>query len=140
MEQVTPAYAKPLPKKDPLNAPFWEHAKAHRFAVQHCPQCNDLRFPATQVCPNCLAEGHDWKVVSGSGTVQYWVHFHRAYWPGFEAELPYNVCAIRLDEGPLVLSNVVRTRPDELRAGMRVQAVFEDVTASVTLPKFARTE
>ena len=58
----------------------------------------------------------------------------------FEAELPYNVCAILLDEGPLVLSNVVRTRPDELRAGMRVQAVFEDVTTSVTLPKFARSE
>lgn len=130
------AYAKPLPKPDPLTAPFWNHAREHKLAVQHCPQCNDLRYPPTQVCPACLAEGQDWKVVSGAGTVLHWVHFHRAYWPGFEAELPYNVCAIRLDEGPILLSNVIGATRETLREGMKVVAVFEDVTADVTLPKF----
>jgi uncharacterized OB-fold protein len=130
-------YAKPLPKPDALTAPFWAHAKARELAVQHCPQCNDLRFPPTQACPACLAEGQDWKVVSGAGVVLHWVHFHRAYWPGFEAELPYNVCAIRLVEGPILLSNVVGVPREALREGMKVRAVFQDVTPDVTLPKFA---
>jgi uncharacterized protein len=134
---MPPAYTKPLPKPDALTGPFWAHARAHELAVQHCPQCGDMRFPPTQVCPRCLSEAQQWKVVSGNGTVLHWVHFHRAYWPGFETELPYNVCAVRLEEGPVLLTNVVGIARESLRTGMKVVAVFEDVTAEVSLPKFA---
>lgn len=136
MNQSTQPYAKPLPRKEPLNWPFWEHAKAHRLAMQHCPRCNDLRFPATHVCPVCLADAQDWKVVSGNATVLYWVRIHRAYWPGFAGELPYTVCAVQLVEGPVLLTNLVGIAHEEIRSGMPVHAVFEDVTAELTLPKF----
>jgi uncharacterized OB-fold protein len=133
---VNVEYKKPLPRKDALNAPFWEHAKAHELAVQHCTACGHLHFPPTPVCPNCLSEAQDWQVVSGRGTVLYWIYIHRAYWPAYEAELPYNVCAIKLDEGPILLSNVVGVDAGGVQEGMKVEVTFEDVTADTSLPKF----
>jgi uncharacterized OB-fold protein len=43
---------------------------------------------------------------------------------------------IKLDEGPMLYSNMVGLSEDEIRIGMRVQAVFDDVTDDVTLIKF----
>ena len=43
---------------------------------------------------------------------------------------------MKLDEGPMLYSNLVRIPPDEVRIGMRVKALFDDVTDQVTLVKF----
>jgi uncharacterized OB-fold protein len=134
---MTESYAKPLPRKDPLAAPFWEHAQEERLAVQRCAKCRDLHFPPTQVCPACLSEEQEWQVVSGRGTVVSWVNFHQAYWTAFRPELPYNVVLVELDEGPRLLSNLVAPPADGIKPGMKVRAVFDKVTAEVTLPKFA---
>ncbi|MEK7353076.1 MAG: hypothetical protein AABZ77_01035 [Chloroflexota bacterium] len=34
------------------------------------------------------------------------------------------------------MSNVIGCKPDEVRVGMPVEVVFDDVTPEVTLPKF----
>ena len=129
------AYAKPLPKIDPVNQRFWDHARDERLAVQRCDACGDVHFPPSPVCPNCLSEDQSWQVVSGRGTLESWVEFHRAYWDGFKDELPYGVCLVRLAEGPLLVSNLVGGDAGA-RLGAPVQVVFEKVTDTVTLPKF----
>jgi hypothetical protein len=68
--------------------------------------------------------------------VLYWIYVHRAYWPAYESELPYNVCAIRLDEGPLLLNNLVGVAVGDVKEGMKVRVTFEDVTPEISLPKF----
>jgi uncharacterized OB-fold protein len=77
-----------------------------------------------------------WKPVSGKGTLFSFVVFHRPYHPGFKGDLPYNVSLVELDEGPRLLTNIVGIANDELRVGMSVEVVFDDVTEAVTLPKF----
>lgn len=131
-----PGHAKPLPAPDPLSAPFWEHARRHRLAVQHCEDCGDQHFPPSPVCPACLSDRQEWRAASGLGTLVSWAVFHRAYWPGFLPDLPYPVCLVRLDEGPLLVSNFRGGVPEGVRAGMRLRAVFDDVTDAVTLPRF----
>lgn len=126
-------YAKPLPDITPLTAGFWEHARNGKLAVQVCKNCGDVHFPASPVCPACLSDDQEWRPVSGRGTLESWVEFHRAYWPGFQGDLPYRVCLVRLDEGPLLLSNLVG---EDGAIGDVVHAVFEPVTDEVTLPKF----
>jgi len=70
------------------------------------------------------------------GTVWSWCVFHRAYFKGFEPELPYNVVLIKLDEGPKLYSNIMGVTAGSLRVGMRVRAVFPAATKEVTLVKF----
>lgn len=128
-------YNKPLPRLDTLNTPFWEGAKAGKLLLQHCPACGDTRFPPGPVCPRCLAGDQTWVEASGKGTLESWVDMHRAYWDGFKDELPYQVCLVRLAEGPVVVSNLV-DKTDNLRMGQAVTVVFDAVTEEVTLPRF----
>ena len=131
-------YAKPLPKIDPLIAPFWEHAQRRQLAMQVCNSCADVHFPPCPNCPKCLSLDQSWKVMSGRGKIESHVKFHRAYWPGFTPDLPYDACIVRLDEGPVLASNLVGDT-SKAKLGVPVHVVFEEVTASVTLPKFEIT-
>ncbi len=128
-------YNKPLPQIDALTRGFWEHARAGRLAIQVCDACGHAHFPASPVCPECLSDRQQWKPTGGRGILESFVEFHRAYWPGFQQELPYRVGLVRLAEGPLLLSNLVGA---EAKVGDAVHAVFEKVTGEVTLPKFTR--
>jgi uncharacterized OB-fold protein len=62
--------------------------------------------------------------------------FHQSYFRGFDAELPYNVAEVELDEGPRLLTNLVGISNDQIHAGMAVEIVFDDITSEITLAKF----
>lgn len=128
-------YRKPLPKIDALNRPFWEAAREGRLVVQTCSRCNDTHMPPTPVCPTCLSDQQEWRTASGRARLESWIAFHRAYWDGFKDELPYNVCLVRLEEGPLLVSNLVGPA-DGVKLGAPMRAVFRRVTPEVTLPVF----
>jgi uncharacterized OB-fold protein len=129
-------YTKPLPVLEGENAPHWLGAREREVRVQRCLGCTRLRFPAARYCSNCLSEQSDWVAMSGRGEIWSHCRFHRVYFKGFEGEMPYTVVLIKLDEGPMLYSNMVGLSEDEIRIGMRVQAVFDDVTDDVTLIKF----
>ena len=127
--------ATPLPKIDPLNQPFWDAARAGKLVVQTCRACGGAHFPPSPVCPECLAPDQTWREASGRGTLESWIEMHRAYWDGFRDALPYSVCLVRLEEGPLLVSNLVGEATGA-KLGAAVRVVFEPVTETVTLPKF----
>jgi uncharacterized protein len=134
MEMSSPC-ATPLPVITALNRGFWDHARAGRLAVQVCRDCGNAHFPDSPVCPECLGDAQAWQPVSGAGTLESWVEFHRAYWPGFSGALPYLACLVRLAEGPVLVSNLVGGL-EKARHGAPVHVVFEKLTEEITLPKF----
>jgi uncharacterized OB-fold protein len=73
--------------------------------------------------------------VRGLRKVLSWVVFHRCYFPSFANEMPYNVAMIALDEGPIMVSNVLAPN-ESLRGSMPVEVVFEDATPEISIPKF----
>jgi uncharacterized OB-fold protein len=128
--------AKPLPRITADNRPFWEAARRHELALQRCDDCGHFRYPPAPVCPECLSERATWTPVSGRGTVTTFVVVHKPYFASFAADLPYNVVQVQLDEGPRLTANLVGIANADIRIGARVQAVFDDVTPEVTLPRF----
>jgi hypothetical protein len=129
--------AKPIPAITPEMRPFFTAAKRRELRVQRCTACGALRFPARALCSDCLSTEADWVVVSGRGTVFSFNVMHQVYHPGFAAEVPYAVVIVQLAEGVKMLSNLVGVAPHDVRIGMPVRVVFEDLTDEVTLPKFA---
>jgi len=125
---------KPLPPEDPANRPFWEGAQRGVLMLQRCMDCGRHRFPATRYCAQCRGERAEWAATSGRGVVESWCSFHKAYWPAFAREVPYDVIQVRLEEGVRLFSNLVGGRP---RIGLAVQVHFDPVTPEVTLVKFA---
>ena len=132
-------YAKPLPTLDAHSRPFWEACKGHELRAQRCTGCGKFRWPPIPLCPYCRSWGFEWIELPGSGHVASYVVVHYSAVPVFAAEMPYVVAHITMDgtDGAVKLtSNVVDCPWEEVRVGMPVVVVFEDVTPEVSLPKF----
>jgi uncharacterized OB-fold protein len=130
------AYTKPLPRLDGPNRPFWEGARAAKVVLQRCLDCGTFRFPAARCCASCRGERAQWVATSGRGTIQSFCIFHKLYFQGFAAEMPYGVVQVRLEEGVQLFSNLVGTPNDDIRIGAAVVACFEPVAPEITLIKF----
>ena len=128
-------YSKPLPEITPDNKPFWDACKRHELSLQRCQDCGHLRLPSP-ICQKCLSMNSGWVSVSGRGKVYTWTTLFQRYNPAFADELPYNVAIVELEEGPRLITNIVGCNNEDLRIGMEVEVVFEDVTEEITLPRF----
>jgi len=133
-------YAKPVPAVTPDMRPFFDAAKRHALVVQRCHDCGTHRFPAREICSNCLSRVAEWVRVSGDGEIFSYNIMHQVYHPGFAGEVPYAVVIVKLKEGVKLTSNLLGVAPHDIHIGMPVHVVFEDITDEVTLPKFVVRE
>lgn len=119
------AGARPAPRLDVFDVPYWQHAAAGELRLQRCAACDHFRYPPGPVCPECLDPEHTWERLSGHGTLLAWTVFHRQYFP--ELDVPYLVAAVRTAEGPILVGNLVHATAATLTHDMPLRAVFEDV-------------
>lgn len=137
MPGATTEYRKPLPNlEDPAWAPFWAAAKQRRLSMPRCQECRHVVWPVQPSCTECLSPRLAWEDLSGRGELFSWVHFHQGYHPEWAKETPYNVALVRLDEGIVFLTNLVDCDREALRLGMPLEVVFDEVTETVSIPKF----
>ena len=118
--------SKPVPVPDEVSAPFFDGARQDRLILQHCATCDRWSFPVRERCPHCFAAKLAWRPASGRATLYTFTIMHQVMNPGFATSVPYNVAQVDLDEGVRMTSNIVDIANDELRIGMKLQAVFED--------------
>lgn len=133
------AYDKFLPPDDlpDFHLPFWDALRRHQFSLQKCEACGALRFIPTEICAQCCSQDWSWTPVSGKGRVYTYTVVHRGPTPAYQADAPYVIAHVELDEGPRVISNLVGCDPATVRVGMPVEVIYQDVTSEWTLFKFA---
>lgn len=132
-------YAKPLPAPDLDSQPFWEGCRARELRAQRCRQCRQLRWPPQAFCPKCYSWDFEWTKLGETGTVYSFVVVHYVSIAAFQGDVPYVVAHITVDgtdERVRLTSNVIGCPWQDVRVGMPVRVVFEDVTPEFTLPKF----
>lgn len=134
-----PTYPKPLPTPTHLSRPFWEAAKEHRLVFQRCRVCGARVFYPRDICPGpeCFGVGTlDWVQSSGRGWIYSYTISRQPAHPGFVPEVPYVFAIVELEEGVRMNTNIVETGHDELRVGLPVEVVWDDVTPEFSIPKF----
>lgn len=94
----------------PYDQPMWESIERQKMSLPKCTQCGSFRYPPGPVCAECNSLDYEWTEISGEGAVLSWVVFHRQYFEDHPP--PYNVIAVRLAEGPIVISNLVGPEPE----------------------------
>lgn len=129
-------YRKPLPLADADSQEFWAGCKRHELLIQRCTRCHTFRHPPGLVCSKCLSTDYEWVKASGKGEVYTFIIVRTAVHPAFEADVPYVVAVIQLDEGVRMTSNIIGCKPEDVKIGMKVQVTFDDVTPEDSLPKF----
>jgi uncharacterized OB-fold protein len=132
----TVKHVKPLPKINADTKAFWEGCREHELRFQACGHCGHLRWPPAILCPRCLSRDTRLTSASGRGTVYSYAVYHVAFNPAFQADVPYVVALVALEEGPHILSNVVGCDPAEVSCDMAVEVDWDDVSETLTIPRF----
>lgn len=117
----------PVPSPETEN--FWKEARAGRLALRYCRSCEQFHYYPRSICPHCFSDQTEWRAARGSGTIHVFSVMRRA-------PVPYAVAYVELDEGPLMISNIVHCDFDALRIGQRVKLGFEPFEGG-SLPVFA---
>ncbi len=78
----------------------------------------------------------EWVEASGQGKILTFTVVRRPVSEAYAADVPYVVALIQLDEGPTMMSNVVRCDPETMQIGGPVQLVFEDWSEEISIPQF----
>ena len=133
---VTAVAEHPLPNPDAATEPYWAAAREHRLVMPHCKDCGYYHFYPRTLCPRCSSARLAWTDCSGRGVVYSFTVVHRAPSPTFASAVPYVVAAVKLDEGPNLMTNIVGCAPDAVRIGMPVRVTFHRASDEITLPVF----
>src|SRR5215470_4841977 len=118
---------KPIPKPTPETQPYWEGARAGELRVQRCRACGEHYFYPRPFCPRCASADVEWVAVSGRARLHSYVISHRPA-PGFEADAPYAIAVVALEEGPRLMSSItgVENTPENLVLDMELEVAFQE--------------
>ncbi len=129
----------PAPVVNADSAPYWEGARNDRLLLQKCSDCGTLRFFPRYLCTECGSDNTDWVEAAGRGTVHSFTVVHRAAFPEFQAQTPYVVALIDLEEGPRMMTNIVGADALDVAIGDAVTVEFEDRGGDgAKVPQFRR--
>lgn len=134
MSEQMPA-EKPLPKPTPGAEHYWESATREEFVLPHCRDCDQVFFYPRRWCPGCFSQNLDWRQGSGRGRVYSFSVVHQAPFPAYQADVPYVLAVIELEEGPRMMANVLHCDPQEVRVGLAVEVTFE-ARGEMKIPQF----
>ncbi len=98
--------------------------RKQRYALtgEVCPHCEGKIFPPRDVCPHCGGEAKQRFDFSGRGTVYSFTSLADAP-AGFEAQAPYSIALVKLDEGPVVTAQLTDLGEQPVEIGMPVEMV-----------------
>lgn len=133
----TTVYRKALPAITLDNQGFWDSCKEHKMKLQKCNECGKFRYFTSPICPNCSSFEFRWEPVTGKATVYTYSVVHRPPSEAWVDDVPYVYAIVQLDEGPMMPTNIVGCSPDDVKIGMKVSVVYDDVTPEITVPKFS---
>jgi uncharacterized OB-fold protein len=134
-------FTKPVPVPDESSEGYWSAAAQHVLALARCRHCGGFSMPPGAVCAVCTSTDPQFEFVpvSGRGRIRSWTVIHDSFLPGFEADLPFVIVDVEVDEQPelRMIGRLVDGPDAVLHVGDAVDAVFEEVAPQVAVPAFA---
>ena len=97
-----------------------------RITGTRCPTCNRVYVPARSICKDCFGQLDEWVEVSDKGTVLTYTVCNQPN-PVQPVETPLVYGIVQLDGADTGFVHMLgEVDPEQLRIGMRVQAVFKE--------------
>ena len=127
----------PLPAASAETLAWWQAAAEHRLMVQRCDECGRYRHPPSPRCPTCHSVEASLVEHDGSGTIYTCTRVHQPFLTGLD--LPYVIAVIDLHgleaDHIRLVTNIVDAEPSEVRIGLPVELVWEDMGPDLALPR-----
>ncbi|MBM4415962.1 MAG: hypothetical protein FJ035_06905 [Chloroflexi bacterium] len=126
---------KQSPVPDALDKPYFDALNEDRLVIQNWTCCQRLQHPPAATCGGCGSnqlQHMSWKQVSGNGTIYSYGVVYDSPIAVLQADQPYNVALIELEEDPGVkmLSHLPGRAVDDVPIGAKVKVIFETTPAT----------
>ena len=107
-----------------MDIPRHWRLKKQRYALvgEVCDHCDAKLFPPRDICTDCGEEAKTLYTFSGKGEV----YSHTTVFDapaGFEESTPYTVALVKLEEGPLITTQLTDLQDKQVEIGMPVEMV-----------------
>jgi uncharacterized OB-fold protein len=134
-----------VPDPTEVSAPWWQATREGRLLLQRCRACGGHQHYPRALCTACGGTDLEYVAASGRGIIYSHTTVHRAVSERGERgpaglEPPYAVALVRLEEGPLLLSNVIGCEPAALRCDQPVRVAWRPLADGRRLPVFTPVE
>jgi uncharacterized OB-fold protein len=123
------------PEITALTATYWEYAKRGVIMLQRCEDDGHVWHPPQPSCPECNTANWTWVPSKGEGSLHSYAVVRHAAHAAVIDRLPYTVCLVRLNEGPLYLCNLMQSAEERRVVGARVELVLGPSLAGFDLPQ-----
>ena len=128
----------PVPQVDELFIAWWDATRDHQFLVQRCTRCNGTQHYPRAICLGCGGtDALSFIAATGNGTLYSFSEVLRPAHQSLRA--PYVVALVRIEEGPLVLTQIVGSASKDLRCDQRVYLQWLSLDDGRALPVFSTT-
>ena len=94
----------------------------YRLIGEVCSHCDEKMFPPRDICTGCGKEAKAEFAFSGKGEVFSYTTIYDAP-AGYEAQAPYTVALIKLEEGPIITAQLTDIGDEKVGIGMPVEMV-----------------
>jgi len=128
--------SRTIPKPTKISAPFWEGCRQGVLKLQRCTACAGYVYYPAYMCPNCASLDLDWTVISGKGRVYSKTYIPEPVSAASGSTEPLYVALIELDEGPVMMSNIVGPDAASVAIGDAVEVIFQPVSDEISMPVF----
>jgi uncharacterized OB-fold protein len=122
------------PALNPGDQPYFAAAAEGRLLLKICKDCGEMHHYPRSLCPFCWSSDVEWVDAKGTGSVYTFSVTRRG------AGAPYCIAYVTLDEGPVMMANIVDTDLDEVRIGQRLKLVFKKSEDGTSIPMFTPEE
>ena len=121
--------ADPYVSNHPQARPFWQAAAQGVFLLPHCRACGRAHWYPRPFCPHCDGDSVAWQPASGLGSLYACSMLRRV--------TPARIMAyVQVQEGPILLTNMVDCRIEDLRIDMPVDVTFRPAKEGRCVPVF----
>jgi uncharacterized OB-fold protein len=126
----------PLPNIIDYNKEYFDAVKHNKLKLQYCRDCKKTVFYPRNNCSSCLkTDTLVWKEASGEGELYSFAVVHRPQHEAFYDQVPIMLAAVKLKEGPVMISRVVDC-DSELFIGMKLKVKGFKMSEEVYVPVF----
>ncbi|MDG6990198.1 MAG: Zn-ribbon domain-containing OB-fold protein [Nitrososphaerota archaeon] len=101
---------------------YWrQRDRYYRLIGTRCTECGAESFPPAYRCKKCGSEKLEDKEMPQTGKIVTYTQLHEPL-PGFEAQAPFYIAVVKLDNGARVLTQIVDSPDDTVKTGAKVRA------------------
>ena len=106
---------------------YWRiRDRYYRLMGNKCADCGDEYFPPVYKCRGCGSEHLKDSEMPKTGTIVTYTRLHEPL-PGFEAQAPYYLAVIKLQNGARLLAQIVDSPDEKVKIGAPVSATVRRV-------------